>query len=428
MADKQPTITIGTIGHVARGKSSLVKQISGIATQKHSSELKRNITIKLGYANAKIYKCESCEEPECYQSDNSKSTEHKCNKCNKICILMNHISFVDCPGHNDLMKVMLNGKVVMDYTILIESVDTEDIPAPQTKDHLIITEYSDIPNAFVCINKIDLISKDKTKEKVKDLVSFLKTTPAKNSPIIPISATHGINMDVICELLAKLQPPERFNDSPLKMYTIRSFNANKPKTLISDLKGGVVGGAIVKGTLKIGDNIIIYPGYISKKKEFSDNTWWNFKPIECNVKSIQTEDNILDQAIAGGLISAQLDIDPALTADNKLIGQVILDKTEDGDKNGRNNVYEAIEIEYTKIKEFESDHEIKKKSVLVLNINSSDVIGTVEKVKENILRIELEKPIYIEKGDNITISHTEHKTMEILGIGKFIKGVNSLLI
>ena len=235
-------------------------------------------------------------------------------------------------------------------------------------------------------------------------------------------------MDVICELLAKLQPPERFNDLPLKMYTIRSFNANKPKTLISELKGGVVGGAIVKGTLKNGNNIIIYPGYISKKKEFSDNTWWKFKPIECNVKSIQTEDNILDQAIAGGLISAQLDIDPALTADNKLIGQVILDKIEDGDKNGSNNVYEAIEIEYTKIKEFESDHEIKKKSILVLNINSSDVIGTVEKVKENILRIELEKPIYIEKGDNITISHTEHKTMEILGIGKFIKGINSILI
>lgn len=66
---RQATINIGTIGHVAHGKSTLVKAISGVHTVKFKNELERNITIKLGYANAKIYRCtnESCPRPSCYR-------------------------------------------------------------------------------------------------------------------------------------------------------------------------------------------------------------------------------------------------------------------------------------------------------------------------------------------------------------------------
>src|ERR1700759_4465181 len=67
---RQATINIGTIGHVAHGKSTVVKAISGVQTVRFKNELERNITIKLGYANAKIYKCDNpeCPRPTCYKS------------------------------------------------------------------------------------------------------------------------------------------------------------------------------------------------------------------------------------------------------------------------------------------------------------------------------------------------------------------------
>ena len=116
---RQATINIGTIGHVSHGKSTLVHAISGVRTQMHSLERIRNITIKLGYANAKIYKCK-CPDPECFRSFGSDMTENStCEKCNDIRELVRHVSFVDCPGHDILMATMLNGAAVMDAALLL---------------------------------------------------------------------------------------------------------------------------------------------------------------------------------------------------------------------------------------------------------------------------------------------------------------------
>ena len=117
---RQATINIGTIGHVAHGKSTVVKALSGVHTVRFKNELERNITIKLGYANAKIYKCKDkkCTRPVCYTSmgSNNKDTfsmngfEYE---------LVRHVSFVDCPGHDILMATMLNGAAVMDAALLL---------------------------------------------------------------------------------------------------------------------------------------------------------------------------------------------------------------------------------------------------------------------------------------------------------------------
>lgn len=74
-------VTAGTIGHVAHGKSTVVKAISGVQTVRFKNELERNITIKLGYANAKIYKCAdpACPRPACYKAyGSSKEDSPKC--------------------------------------------------------------------------------------------------------------------------------------------------------------------------------------------------------------------------------------------------------------------------------------------------------------------------------------------------------------
>merc|ERR1711939_345634 len=119
---RQATINIGTIGHVARGKSTVVKAISGVQTVRFKNELERNITIKLGYANAKVYKCDnaSCPRPGCYRSaGSSKEDAFQCDRvgCSGKFKLQRHVSFVDCPGHDILMATMLNGAAVMDAAL-----------------------------------------------------------------------------------------------------------------------------------------------------------------------------------------------------------------------------------------------------------------------------------------------------------------------
>merc|ERR1712188_315447 len=75
---RQATINLGTIGHVAHGKSTVVKAISGVTTVRFKNELERNITIKLGYANAKIYRCSdaSCPRPACFRSFGSSKEDN----------------------------------------------------------------------------------------------------------------------------------------------------------------------------------------------------------------------------------------------------------------------------------------------------------------------------------------------------------------
>jgi translation initiation factor 2 subunit 3 len=107
---------------VAHGKSTLVKAISGVNTVRHYKERIRNITIKLGYANAKLYKCPQCPPPECFKSFGSDKEDHpKCTNpgCDSILQLLRHVSFVDCPGHDVLMATMLAGAAVMDSALLL---------------------------------------------------------------------------------------------------------------------------------------------------------------------------------------------------------------------------------------------------------------------------------------------------------------------
>ena len=120
MISRQATINIGTIGHVAHGKSTVVKALSGVHTVRFKNELERNITIKLGYANAKIYKSDDpkCQRPVCYTS--ASSTKEDIFTMNGFKYqLVRHVSFVDCPGHDILMATMLNGAAVMDAALLL---------------------------------------------------------------------------------------------------------------------------------------------------------------------------------------------------------------------------------------------------------------------------------------------------------------------
>ena len=375
----QPIMNIGMLGHVSDGKTTITKQITGTLTQKHSAEKQKNLTIRLGYANAKICKCKICPEPVCYFSTQSETMEYMCPRCLSESTLMNHISFVDCPGHNMLLATMLNGTSVMDYTITIESAVNTNIPAPQTLEHIDCIKNIGIKNIGFVLNKIDLISKEKTEEICEDLNNFVKNL---NCPLIPISATHNVNLDILCMILAHLPHPSHCMDR-LKMPIIRSFNINKPGTKIEDLVGGVVGGSIISGSIKKDQEIYLIPGLIT-------DTY--YKPISCMVNSINSDKISLEEAFSGGLIGVQLDIDPGLTCDDNLVGNIIVDKIT------------GIVTNEFNLKINKTDDKLWKNKSYTFNINSANINGSIKKISEDTIKVTLESYQYIEDKDIITIS------------------------
>ena len=111
----QPCVNIGTAGHVDHGKTSLIQALTGKWTSVHSQELKRGITIRVGYSDAAFYKCPDCEPPTNY------STSPKCPNCKQEGELSRVVSFVDSPGHESLMANMLSGSALIDCANLLFS-------------------------------------------------------------------------------------------------------------------------------------------------------------------------------------------------------------------------------------------------------------------------------------------------------------------
>ncbi|HDH28209.1 MAG TPA: translation initiation factor IF-2 subunit gamma, partial [Euryarchaeota archaeon] len=117
------------VGHVDHGKTTLTQALSGVWTDVHSEELKRGISIRLGYADATFRKCPKCDEPTCY------TTEKKCPVDGSKTEVLRTVSFVDSPGHETLMATMLSGGALMDGAVLVIAAN-ESCPQPQTKEHL----------------------------------------------------------------------------------------------------------------------------------------------------------------------------------------------------------------------------------------------------------------------------------------------------
>ncbi|KAI8335168.1 P-loop containing nucleoside triphosphate hydrolase protein [Chlamydoabsidia padenii] len=187
------------IGYVAHGKSTVVKAISGVQTVQFKNEMERNITIKLGYANSKIYKCnhDTCPRPGCYKSYGSNKEDNSvCERpgCGGRYELVRHVSFVDCPGHDILMTIMLSGAAVMDAALLLIA-GNESCPQPQTYEHLATIEIMKLKHVIILQNKVDLVKEKAAQEQHADILAFVKGTVADGAPIVPISAQLKYNID-----------------------------------------------------------------------------------------------------------------------------------------------------------------------------------------------------------------------------------------
>nr|CAD7586463.1 unnamed protein product [Timema genevievae] len=412
---RQATINIGTIGHVAHGKSTVVKAISGVQTVRFKNELERNITIKLGYANAKIYKCDNdkCPRPACYISGgSSKDDSFPCLRpnCTGRFKLIRHVSFVDCPGHDILMATMLNGAAVMDAALLLIA-GNESCPQPQTSEHLAAIEIMKLKHILILQNKIDLVKEGQAKEQYEQILKFVQGTVAEGVPVVPISAQLKYNIEVLCEYISKKIPvPLRDFTSAPRLIVIRSFDVNKPGCEVEDLKGGVAGGSILRGVLKVGMEIEVRPGLVSKDSEGK----LTCRPIFSRIVSLFAEQNELQYAVPGGLIGVGTKIEPTLCRADRLVGQVL------GAVGALPQIFIELEISYYLLKRLlgvrmEGDkkgakvQKLSKNEVLLVNIGSLSTGGRVLATKADLAKISLTNPVCTEIGEKIALSRRVEK-------------------
>ena len=146
-----PGVNIGVVGHVDHGKTTLVSALTGVWTDRHSEEIKRGISIRLGYADATFLKCDDKGNSDGY------STAATGSPCGDKAVPFRTVSFVDAPGHETLMATMLSGSALMDGAMLVIAAN-EPCPQPQTKEHLMALSMVGIRRIVIVQNKIDVVT------------------------------------------------------------------------------------------------------------------------------------------------------------------------------------------------------------------------------------------------------------------------------
>jgi len=219
-------VILGTAGHIDHGKTSLIKAISGIDTDRLKEEKERGITIELGFAYLELPGGQL-------------------------------LGIVDVPGHEKFIKNMVAGATGIDIVAMIIAADEGVMP--QTREHLEICKLLDIKNGIVVLTKVDMVDEDWLKLVREDLAGFFSGTFLENAPIVEVSSVTGQGIDKLLKTLDDLvkKIPERdmgnFFRLPIdRVFTIKGF-------------GTVVTGTTISGSINTGEEVTIYPQCIPSK-------------------------------------------------------------------------------------------------------------------------------------------------------------------
>lgn len=379
----QADMNVGMLGHVDHGKTTLTKALTGKWTDTHSEEIKRGISIRLGYADCNIYNCQKCDVF---------STAPKCPKCGGKPRLLRKISIVDAPGHETLMTTVIAATSILNGVLFLIAAN-EPCPQPQTAEHLLVLNAIGIKNIIVVQTKIDLVTREKALENYGQIKAFLKGSAAENAPIIPVSANYNLNIDALLRTISEvMKPPEYDEKAQLRMYISRSFDVNRPGASIDSLKGGVLGGSVVQGILKTGDEIEVGPG-VAKKEGAKP------APIICKAQALMEESESLEVARPGGLVAVGTSLDPALTKSDALVGSVI------GRKGEVPPAVDSIRVKYTLLKRTDMESTpLRENEPVVVNAHTSTSVGFVAGLSKGIATIQLKKPTVVYPGLHTALS------------------------
>jgi len=400
----QPVVNIGTIGHVDHGKTTLVQALTGVWASRHSEELKRGITIKLGYADMPIYKCPKCEPPK------NLSMKPVCPACGSKAVFARAISFVDAPGHEALMATMLSGAAIMDGVILVIAAD-EACPQPQTREHLAAADVTGIKNIIIAQNKIDIVDEKRAHQSHAEIKNFVKGTAAEDAPIIPISAQRGINMDILLQAMEQFIPtPKRDENKPPFMYVVRSFDTNKPGTTIDTLEGGVLGGTIIQGTFKVGDELEIRPGIAAEGK--STHT-----PLFSEIVTLQAGGKNVEEAHCGGLVGVGTLLDPSYSKADGLTGNIAGKVGMLPPTLSELTLQAQILDRAVGTKELAKIEEVTMNETLLLHVGAAITVGKVASIRKGNVLIKLTRPVCAQTTSRVALSRKIGGRWRLIGFG-----------
>ena len=237
-------IIIGTAGHVDHGKTTLIKALSGIDTDRLTEEKKRGITIELGFA-------------------------HIPNDAGY------NIGVIDVPGHEKFIKHMLAGIGGIDFVLFVVAAD-EGI-MPQTREHFEILDSLGIDDGIIAVTKTDMVEEEWLEMLLEEVDEYFKGTFLEGKPVIPVSAATGEGIgELRTEIISKCDRPNKRREEkelfrlPVdRVFTMQGF-------------GTVVTGTLMDGSVRVGDDVIIYP-----------------EGSKAKVRGIQTYGKDTDTALAG---------------------------------------------------------------------------------------------------------------------------------
>ena len=326
-----------------------------------------------------------------------------------------YITFVDAPGHEMLMATMLSGAAIMDAAILVVAAD-EGIK-PQTQEHLVALGAKRIKNIIIAQNKIDLVTKEEAKANYDKIKEFVKGTVAENSPIIPISAEQEINLDIILQELIKFTPKQKEESEKPLFVIARSFDINRPGVEVKKIHGGILGGALKKGKLKIGDEIEIKPGYSYKKQ----NKFY-YKTVKSKIISMQKGEHQITEATPGGSLAIETQLDPAITKTDALSGGVL------SLKDTLPEITETLKMKFCLFdkvlgtEKHEAVEMLKPSESLMLSINTTISVGVVKSLNKNKDEVELalKIPIVPLKGESVGIARNLNGHWRLIGFGEIV--------
>ncbi|WIF94444.1 selenocysteine-specific translation elongation factor [Caminicella sporogenes] len=270
-------IIIGTAGHIDHGKTTLIKALTGIETDRLKEEKKRGITIDLGFAFFKL--------------PNGRRA-----------------GIVDVPGHERFIKNMLAGASGIDLVLFVIAADEGVMP--QTQEHLDILSYLDVKKGIIVLTKCDLVDEEWIKLVAEDIKERVKGTFLEDAPIVEVSSINGKGLDKLKSIIMEMteEVEEKKCNVPCRLPIDRIFTLSG--------FGTVVTGTLIEGVIEEKQIVYIYP-----------------KGLEAKVRSIQVHGESVNKAYAGQRVAVNLtgikkeDIDrgDVLAAPNSMKSSMIID-------------------------------------------------------------------------------------------------------
>lgn len=240
---------IGTAGHIDHGKTSLVKRLTGRDTDRLPEEIKRGISIELGYAYIPL--------------DPSGSAM---------------LGFVDVPGHERFVHTMLAGATGIDFALLVVAAD--DGVMPQTDEHLEILLLLGVRPGAVALTKVDAVAAERVATVRAQIGVRVAGTPAQDWPIFPVSSLTGAGID---ELAAHLRAQAA---SPKPAAASGRFRMAIDRCFTLAGVGTVVTGTVRSGVVRVGDPVVVVPGP-------------HGRALNTRIRSLHAQDRVADSGAAG---------------------------------------------------------------------------------------------------------------------------------